>query len=95
MFPTKIDKNAKNKPLLPKDYVNGYEWDLFSSYYKLKIGESQENQEPVFTTYKRRTDGVSKHCIDYIFYQPKNAKCVRLLFIPDGKDINPETLLPG
>lgn len=99
MFPAKIDDNDKNKPLLPKEYISGYNnLGLVSSYYKAKIpdcAESQENMEPVFTTYKKRKGGEFKHCIDYIFYQPKNAKCVRLLSIPESKDINQETLLPG
>ena len=70
---------------------------LFSAYYAAAVPNTdiKENAEPLFTTFKRRSGGTIKHCIDYIFYQQDQAKVVELLSIPNEKDINQKTLLPG
>merc|ERR1712003_13032 len=81
-FPAKVDAQNKDKPAMPKGYSSGYGGlNLSSAYY------AKANAEPPFTTFKRRSGGTIKHCIDYIFYQEHQAKVVELLSIPDEKDV--------
>lgn len=100
MFPSKLDKNKndKNFPPIPKDYIKGYNHlNLFSAYYEAEVPNTEKTKqsEPMYTTYKKRSGGVMKHCIDYIFYTKDKAKVTRLLSIPSSNTINQKTLLPG
>eukprot|EP01084_Bolivina_argentea_P064963 118420_1 len=102
MFPDELKKNKENdtkglKPDMAKDYIDGYGLNLWSAYYSNSIpnSETTKDSEPIYTTYKRRSNGIMKHCIDYIFYQKHKVKLVRLLSIPHLKEINEKTLLPG
>eukprot|EP00484_Ammonia_sp_Unknown_P001426 CAMPEP_0197020742 /NCGR_PEP_ID=MMETSP1384-20130603/1614_1 /TAXON_ID=29189 /ORGANISM="Ammonia sp." /LENGTH=377 /DNA_ID=CAMNT_0042448427 /DNA_START=18 /DNA_END=1148 /DNA_ORIENTATION=+ len=98
MFASSMKRDDKEKPKLPDAYTDGYDkLNLYSAYFDAAIPDTnkKEKQEPAFTTLKKRADGITKHTIDYVFYQREKAKCVRLLSIPDEKQINSKTLIPG
>jgi len=75
-FPDKLNPNDKDKPKMAKGYKSGYGLKLSSAYFESAIPEMElaAKAEPVFTTFKKRSGGVVKHTIDYIFYQKEYAK---------------------
>jgi len=88
------NKTAKKEEdmLNTKDYNYTEKWgvNLSSAYHDVL------KAEPAYTTWKKRADGVDKHTIDYILYQPsKDVRVSAYLEIPNEKTVNQETLLPG
>jgi len=84
--------NKDEDKLNEKDFDYTDKWGVnLSSAYRDVL-----KAEPAYTTWKKRADGVDKHTIDYILYQPsKNVKVSAYLEIPNEKTVNQETLLPG
>eukprot|EP01084_Bolivina_argentea_P041263 76137_1 len=58
MFPENVSAHHKRplKPNLPEDYVKGYGLNLWSAYYNDPIPNTnkKKNQEPKYTTWKKR-----------------------------------------
>ncbi len=52
-------------------------------------------KEPVMTTCKKRDDKISKHTIDYIFYDSTVLSPVRYLEIPDDLGCLPSWKYPS
>eukprot|EP00052_Salpingoeca_macrocollata_P003084 m.34136 g.34136 ORF g.34136 m.34136 type:complete len:192 (+) comp12998_c0_seq1:319-894(+) len=46
--------------------------------------------EPAYTTWKLRSKGEAKMCIDFVFFTAGSLRCVQLLGIPEEAEVEPE-----
>eukprot|EP00759_Apiculatamorpha_spiralis_P048385 PhF_6_TR43614/c0_g1_i1/m.67001/K18764/CCRN4L; nocturnin len=74
------------------------EMERFTNSY----GNAYEFLGPRYTTWKQRPQtswnpqgGEVKRVIDYVFYDSENIGVMSALDVPEERDINPTTLLPG